>query len=433
MKKEAVRKKRFNASLDRGDRALQELKKNLKKNPEKLLKKADETVRHFTKKGNSRQLFESLYTRGSLKMRAGSYKSALDDFRKARDISDSLNMKVSEASCSNLMGNAYLYMSMPEKALECYFSALKLYEVLRKKSVQSVIYLNMGNIDWFEGDYERAEENYVKGAKLSRGKDKKNKSLCLIGIGNIRLAKGLTDQALKFYKKAAETVDQRDYTTIAMIANNIGETYRRKKQWDKSLENLYFSYNTLKKAKIALHRAETLCTIGDVFIETGEYSLALKYLKKSLAIAEKIKSLSLKKDVFYSLSLLHEKSGDAKSAVSFYKKHMEVKEKLYEKKKKDSLSEMEMRFEVEKNDSFLDILRQKNRELTFVNERLKETLEQLKVLNGLIPICAWCKRIRNDRGYWEKLEKYIEEHSLAKTVNILCPDCAEKKAKEKTR
>jgi PAS domain S-box-containing protein len=58
-------------------------------------------------------------------------------------------------------------------------------------------------------------------------------------------------------------------------------------------------------------------------------------------------------------------------------------------------------------------------------EELKTALENVRTLDGLVPICAHCKKIRDDKGYWNQLEKYIVEHTDAKLTHGLCPDCAE--------
>lgn len=55
----------------------------------------------------------------------------------------------------------------------------------------------------------------------------------------------------------------------------------------------------------------------------------------------------------------------------------------------------------------------------------KRAEERIKTLEGLIPICAACKKIRNDRGYWDVLESYLHEHSEAQFTHGLCPDCME--------
>lgn len=58
---------------------------------------------------------------------------------------------------------------------------------------------------------------------------------------------------------------------------------------------------------------------------------------------------------------------------------------------------------------------------------LQEALDTIKTLEGFLPICAWCKKIRNDDGYWEQLEHYIAKHSKAKFSHGICEECMEEK------
>lgn len=57
---------------------------------------------------------------------------------------------------------------------------------------------------------------------------------------------------------------------------------------------------------------------------------------------------------------------------------------------------------------------------------LQEALGQVKKLSGMLPICASCKKIRDDKGYWQQIEEYIRDHSEAEFSHGLCPDCARK-------
>ncbi len=54
---------------------------------------------------------------------------------------------------------------------------------------------------------------------------------------------------------------------------------------------------------------------------------------------------------------------------------------------------------------------------------LKESLSQVKTLSGLLPICASCKKIRDDAGYWNRIEDYIRQHSGANFTHGICPEC----------
>ncbi len=60
------------------------------------------------------------------------------------------------------------------------------------------------------------------------------------------------------------------------------------------------------------------------------------------------------------------------------------------------------------------------------NEELEQALVKIKTLSGLLPICASCKKIRDDKGYWTQLESYISEHSDAEFTHGCCPECMKK-------
>lgn len=54
---------------------------------------------------------------------------------------------------------------------------------------------------------------------------------------------------------------------------------------------------------------------------------------------------------------------------------------------------------------------------------LEQALQQVQTLQGLLPICASCKKIRDDRGYWHQVESYISEHSAVEFSHSICPEC----------
>ncbi len=72
-------------------------------------------------------------------------------------------------------------------------------------------------------------------------------------------------------------------------------------------------------------------------------------------------------------------------------------------------------------------LRHLNTELQTRNEALQTALAKVKQLSGLLPICASCKKIRNDDdGYWQDVAIYVRDHSEAAFSHGICPDCMKK-------
>ena len=74
----------------------------------------------------------------------------------------------------------------------------------------------------------------------------------------------------------------------------------------------------------------------------------------------------------------------------------------------------------------MEARKKREEELTRKNQALEQALSEIKTLRGFIPICAWCKKIRNIEGYWEQMEHYIEQHSQATFSHSICKDCAAK-------
>ncbi len=72
---------------------------------------------------------------------------------------------------------------------------------------------------------------------------------------------------------------------------------------------------------------------------------------------------------------------------------------------------------------------QNSRSIELLNEKtasLEKALAEARTLRGLLPICASCKKIRDDKGYWNQIESYIKEHSLAEFSHGICPECAKR-------
>mgnify|MGYP001309711541 CR=1 FL=1 len=80
---------------------------------------------------------------------------------------------------------------------------------------------------------------------------------------------------------------------------------------------------------------------------------------------------------------------------------------------------IELRARVEVGRRLVDMQDQ----LTEQVKELRKALEDIKTLQGILPICMHCKKIRNDKGYWEQVESYISEHSAALFSHSICPEC----------
>lgn len=67
-----------------------------------------------------------------------------------------------------------------------------------------------------------------------------------------------------------------------------------------------------------------------------------------------------------------------------------------------------------------------NKEKEKLIQELRKALEKVKLLSGLLPICSYCKKIRDDRGYWKQVVEYIRDRSEAEFSHSICPECMKK-------
>ena len=91
----------------------------------------------------------------------------------------------------------------------------------------------------------------------------------------------------------------------------------------------------------------------------------------------------------------------------------------------------QMRLELERNERRhalrrVEELAASNQKLEFQRQELQEALAHVKTLRGLLPICSYCKKVHDDRGYWDRVENYIQKHSELQFHHGICPDCIKK-------
>lgn len=96
----------------------------------------------------------------------------------------------------------------------------------------------------------------------------------------------------------------------------------------------------------------------------------------------------------------------------------------------DGVHHFEARMVASSDDEVLTIIRDISDRKQAEAERerlileLQEAVANVKALRGLLPICAYCKKIRDDQGYWNQVELYIRRHTEVQFTHGVCPDCA---------
>jgi len=169
--------------------------------------------------------------------------------------------------------------------------------------------------------------------------------------------------------------------------------------------------------------AHTCSSIGGIYTARGRFDEAEEILIRGLSIT---RELEVKDQEIYCLERmtdLYEAKGDLEKALMYSDELKTCLEEHLNEKSLEKIAWLQVHFETEKKEKEAEIYRLKNVELSGMNDQLREALADVKKLQGLLPVCASCKKVRDDDGYWQQIESYISEHSDAKFSHGICPEC----------
>ncbi len=341
-------------------------------------------------------------------------------------ISDSLNS----------LGALYNRLKNYPKALGYFQRYLDMAKKEGNRNAQAVAYNNIGNNYEGMGDLDLALENY-------------RKSMLLAGEMGNKLV-------------------------IGYAYSNLGDVYNKKGDYSRALAFYQQSEKISRELDDKQGIAISLSKTGSLYRKTGRLKEGLELENRALQMAEKMNQKPLMAASLLELSFIHAIMGDHRRSDHFYKQHRTLKDKVYNEELNKKIAEMQTKYEMgkmeqkiknlegEKTFGQLELqqqetmrklliaivavlvgfvlllisryhlkrranreIRQKNADLRRALDKLEEADSEIKELTGLIPVCANCKKVRDDTGYWHQVEDYFKHHHQADVSRGLCPHCAQ--------
>lgn len=267
-------------------------------------------------------------------------------------------------------------------------------------------------------DRTYAEELYQQAITLfEREQDYRGQALALNNMAMCVLDNGHTVKALSLALQAIEMVQSIDYPALetACLAT-IGDIYLRQGNPPQALKYLHLALDIAEKNNFVRDKALLLLHLGQIYIQQRKWKSAYTNFHSALALFQKANEKVNISECHRMLSELYERQGKFAQALNHYKQFQQIKEQVYNEEAAEKLRNLQVMHEIETTKQEAEIHRLKNVEL-------QAALEKVKLLSGLLPICASCKNIRDDQGYWHQIEVYIQKHSEADFSHSICPDC----------
>jgi tetratricopeptide (TPR) repeat protein len=355
----------------------------------------------------------------------GEYQKALEYGFRNLEITDITNDEISRSDTFNRIGIIYYKLSNIDKALDYFLKALRIFEktneILKVSSMLnniSIIYSSLNDESTALEYCNRAIEISEKHGCLT------NLANSLNNAGSIFRRSDELEKALEYYQKALKIREDLGETwKIARVLTNIGMIHDDLNNHEDALD-CFFRALEIEMEKGDIHDAsQTLLSISLNYASTGRFKEAYEYAGKGLANIDSIDSPVIKRNIYQSCSEVCERIGNFSEALEFLKKYKTLNDKIYTEESSQKINELRVKYESDKKERETEIYRLRNIELARTNEDLKNALNEVKHLSGLLPICSLCKKIRDDHGYWEQIESYISDHSEALFSHGLCPEC----------
>ncbi len=385
----------------------------------------------------------------------------------AYDLAEDLGFISKQAKSNTVLGIFYLEAGNFDEALSQCRSAMEIYENLEDKHGIASVHSRLGNIFLVQGLIDKALEHYHTALKKKQECDVGRKELAsfYLNIGVCYATLDRLELATSFYEHAKSVWEESsDHSNLVCLYNNIGTVFGKKNELDNAREYFLKALDLSEELGERKQKAGTLGNLGSLHEDLCEYQTALDYYVRSLELYEELgnrrgiayacccaggacthlgrldeaeafaergleitRSLKLKDYEILCLekiSNLYEVKGNLKEALMYSLELNTCLEEYLNEKSIEKIARLQVQFETEKKEKEAEIYLLKNEELSRMNDQLRNALAHVKRLQGLLPICANCKKVRDDDGYWQQIEYYISDHSEARFSHGICPECS---------
>ena len=387
---------------------------------------AQESIRLYVEAGDAWGEAQGYNTLGLIEADAGHFPEALEAHLKALAIRERTGDREGLAYSFNNLGNNYRNLGQYARALEYHQKGLNIKVELGMRSSEAYSHHNMGLVYFAMQDYPRAIAAYQRALAIREElKDPRGIAVCLNAIGQVE-AVTRPAAALQTYQRALalrrEVGDQRGEMATDL---NIGDVHRRLGD----LAQASAAYNRAlalgERIDAPLMRSRALGAIADVEAARGDYQAAYRHIVQHQRAREEM--FSQENNVrIQRLQVAHETERQQRQ-VELLEREGALREAELARVRTVrtalgviallvivSLALLYARYRLK---------RQSEARLRAQADALAEALGRIQTMRGLLPICAWCKKIRDDKGYWTQVETYVAKHSHAEFTHGICPSC----------
>jgi tetratricopeptide (TPR) repeat protein len=398
------------------------------------------------------------------------YDSAVVNLDRARRIGSELGDPVFLGQVHNNLGAAHYQWGNYELAMEAFLQALELRRAGGDELGEARVLSNVGltYVDW--GRFDAAAEVLEEAIRIAeRIGDHPVQGYARLVTGGLHMAMDDWDAAEASYLASLEHFSPQNRLN-SMIG--LARVELRRGQPERAVEMLSDVLARSGELDQPRTRATTLLALAEAHRAQGDNAMAIARIDEGLGLARQWEQRPLVLQMLSLLSELQEQSGATVAALATLRAQLALRDSIFDQSTGQRIAAMEARAESEhqarENLRLLEeqrvqevlirrqraagvlgvallvvstvllgvlvyfnrrgrrretLLADSNDALERTNRELQQALDEVRTLEGLIPICAHCKKVRDDTGYWEAVESYISARSEVLFSHSICAEC----------
>ncbi|NIM18286.1 MAG: tetratricopeptide repeat protein [Candidatus Aminicenantes bacterium] len=373
----------------------------------------------FEQLGDKKDIARSLNTIGNVYFRLSNFDKALENHQKALKIREETGDKRSIAETLVNIGNVYASLGKHDKALEYNLKSMRLFEQTGDQyAISSCIY-SIAILYHELKNHTRALEYYREALKIKEKiKDKPGIANSLNGIGLVYSNLKEYHKALEYYSKALKIREELgEQGSIASTVNNIGLVYFLLKDYPNALKYQDRALRIREMLGDKWNTAYSLINIGNVYARMQNYDTSLMYLKKSLRIAREMKANIIINEIYKGFSEVYAAKGDYETAYKYHKDFHQTDKALLNEKSRKQINELQARYETEKKEKEIEVLKKTNeiKTLKLSQGRITRNALIIGFILVLIILALLFRRYLYLFAFWKK-HRYVGQFRLMEKI-----------------
>lgn len=319
---------------------------------------------------------------GNIDNLKGNYPNAILKYRESLIYSRAIADSIREANLLNNIGIIYRRMGNYDSSLYYYLRSLSIKEKMQNQKDIISTMNNIGSLYYTQKIYTKAEEYYKTAVKMAKEYgDTTIIAATYNNLGLILFEQKRYDEAVKSYDNAmAIWGKMNDWQGVASAKNNKARVYEVNGDLDSALANYYESADIYREIGDVLYQANSLSNAANIYATKGQYEKAMGYFKMAEQIADSLDNFPQLKDTYFQMASCYKNWKKPELAYEYLLKYTVISDSLYNEQMIGATSEMEAKYQTEKQGTEIELLKKQQLIQELANENQGSELKKQRIV-----------------------------------------------------